>query len=113
MRAILRIFAMAVIAFSIHFASFALIPPSRGPTVRVSHAVLGIAEKVLGENYLTDYNPEGEYPRGSLHANQAGQTILFVFWLLVYLLLFALVYFVFARIRRSRVPHESWRATDS
>ena len=113
MRAILWIFAMASIAFSIHLASFALIPPTRGPTVRISHAVLGIAERVLGENYLTEYNPEGEYPRGSLHANQAGQTILFVFWLLVYLLLFSLVYFIFARIRRSRVPHESWRAADS
>lgn len=113
MRAILWIFAMASIAFGIHLASFALIPPTRGPTVRVSHAVLGIAEKVVGENYLTDYNPEGEYPRGSLHANQTGQTILFVFWLLVYLLLFTLVYFVFARIRRSRMPHESWRVGDS
>jgi hypothetical protein len=37
---------------------------------------------------------------------------LFVFWLLGYLLAFSLVYFVFARIRQSRVPHESWRATD-
>jgi hypothetical protein len=113
MRAILCIFAMAFIAFGIHFASFALIPPARGPTVRVSHAVLGIAEKVSGENYLTDYNPEGEYPRGSLHATWPGQTILLVFWLLVYLLVFSLVYCVFTRIRRSRVPHESWRATDS
>lgn len=104
---------MAVIAFGIHLASFALIPPTRGPSVRVSNTVLGVAEKVMGQNYLTDSNPEGEYPRGSLHANGPGQTILIVFWLLVYLLVFSLVYFVFARIRRSRVPHESWRAADS
>lgn len=104
---------MAVIAFSIHLASFALIPPARGPTVRISHAVLGSAGKVLGEDYLTEYNPEGEYPRGSLHANETGQQILLVFWLLVYLLVFALVYFLFARIRRSRVPHESWQAAGS
>jgi hypothetical protein len=113
MRAILRIFVMALIAFSIHLASFALIPPTRGPTVRVSHAVLGIAEKALGENYLTDYNPEGEYPRGSLHANGGGQTILIVFWSLVYLLGFSLLYLIFARMGRSRVPHESARGTDS
>jgi hypothetical protein len=104
---------MAVVAFSIHLASFALIPSTRGPSVRVSHAVLGITGKVLGDNYLTNYNPAGEYPRGSLHANEAGQTILLVFWLLVYLLVFSLVYFVFARIRRSRVPRESSRAADS
>ena len=103
MRATLWIFALALVAFSIHLASFALIPPTRGPSVRVSHAVLGIAEKVLGEDYLTDYNPEGEYPRGSLHANWPGQKILIVFWSLVYLLVFSLVYFVFARIGRSRV----------
>lgn len=102
MRAALWIVALALVAFCIHLASFALIPPTRGPSVRVSHAVLGIAEKVVGEKYLTDYNPEGEYPRGSLHANEPGQTILIVFWSLVYLLVFSLVYFVFARIGRSR-----------
>jgi hypothetical protein len=107
MRAILRIFAMAVIAFGIHLASFALIPPTRGPTVRASHAVLGIATKALGENYLTESNPEGEYPRGSLHANGPGQKILIAFWSLVYLLVFSLVYSVFAWIRRSRAPRES------
>jgi hypothetical protein len=99
MRAIFRIFAMAFIAFSIHLASFALIPPTRGPSVRVSHAVLGITGKVLGENYLTDYNPEGEYPRGSLHATGPGQTILIVFWSLVYVLVFSLGHFVFAFVR--------------
>ena len=104
---------MAFIAFSIHLASFALIPPTRVPSVRVSHAVLGIAEKVLAENYLTDTNPAGEYPRGSLHANEAGQTILLVFWLVVYLFVFSVVYFVLARIRRSLVPRESSRAADS
>lgn len=102
MRAALWIFALALVAFSIHLASFALIPPTRGPSVRVSHAVLGIAEKALGEDYLTDYDPQGEYPRGSLHANLPGQKILIVFWSLVYLLVFAFVYFVFARIGRSR-----------
>lgn len=102
MRAILWIFALALVAFSIHFASFALIPPTRGPSVRVSHAVLGIAEKVLGEDYLTEYNPEGEYPRGSLHANVSGQKILVGFWSLVYLLFFSIVYFLLARIRRLR-----------
>lgn len=107
MRAIIWIFALALVAFSIHLASFALIPPTRGPSVRVSHAVLGVAEKVLGEDYLTEYNPEGEYPRGSLHANAPGQKILVVFWSLVYLLVFSLVYVVFAKTRRSRVPHES------
>ena len=104
---------MAFIAFSIHLASFALIPSTRGPSVRVSHAVLGIAGKALAANYLTDYNPTGEYPRGSLHANEAGQTILIVFWSLVYILVFSLLYFAFARIRRSRVPRESSRAADS
>jgi len=104
---------MAVVAFSIHLASFALIPSTRGPSVRVSHVVLGITGKVLGDNYLTDYNSTGEYPRGSLHANEAGQTILIVFWSLVYLLLFSLLHFVFAMTRRSRVPRESSRATDS
>ncbi len=113
MRALLRIFLMASIAFGIHLATFALIPPTRGPTVRASHAVLGIAGKVLGDNYLTDTNPEGEYPRGSLHANEPGQTILIIFWALAYVLLFSLLYFVFARIGRSRVPHESSRAADS
>ncbi|HWM23234.1 MAG TPA: hypothetical protein VNP98_00290 [Chthoniobacterales bacterium] len=108
MRAILWIFALALVAFCIHLASFALIPPTRGPSVRVSHAVLGIAEKVLGEDYLTEYNPQGEYPRGSLHANSPGQKILVVFWSLVYLFIFSVVYFVFARMRRSRVPHESF-----
>lgn len=95
---------MAFIAFGIHLASFALIPPTRGPTVRVSHAVLGTTGKVLGENYLTDYNPEGEYPRGSLHANGPGQTILIVFWSLAYLLVFSLGYFAFAfgRTRTTR-----------
>ncbi len=107
MRAILWIFALAFVAFSIHLASFALIPPTRGPSVRASHAVLRIAEKVLGEEYVTEYNPEGEYPRGSLHANAPGQKILVVFWSLVYLLVFSLVYVVFAKTRRSRVPHES------
>jgi len=91
---------MAFIAFSIHLASFALIPPTRGPSVRVSHAVLDIAEKVLAEDYITDYNPQGEYPRGSLHANGPGQTILILFWSLMYILVFTLLYFVFARIRR-------------
>lgn len=108
MKAILWIFALAFVAFSIHLASFALIPPTRGPSVRVSHAVLGVAEKVLGEVYLTEYNPQGEYPRGSLHANAPGQKILIVFWSLVYLLVFSLVYFVVAGIGRSRVPHESF-----
>lgn len=102
MRAILRIFVMAVAAFSIHLASFALVPPTRGPTVRASHAVLGMAEKVLGENYLTESNPEGEYPQGSLHANGPGQTILIVFWSLVYLLAFSFLYFVFAFVRTRR-----------
>ena len=102
MKAILWIFALAFIAFAIHLASFALIPPTRGPTVRVSHAVLGIAEKVMGENYLTDSNPEGEYPRGSLHANGTGQTILIAFWSLVYLLIFSFIYSIFAWIGRSR-----------
>jgi hypothetical protein len=100
MRAMLWIVGLALVAFSIHLASFVLIPPTRGPTVRVSHAVLGIAEKVLGEKYVTDYNPEGEYPRGSLHANWPGQKILIVFWSLTYLLFFSLVYFVFARMGR-------------
>ena len=99
MRAILRIFTMAFIAFSIHFASFALIPPTRGPTVRVSHTVLGTTGKVRGENYLTDYNSEGEYPRGSLHATGPGQTILIAFWSLVYLLVFSLGHFVVAFVR--------------
>ena len=102
MRATLWIFALTLAAFSIHFVSFALIPPTRGPSVRVSHAVLGVAEKVLGEDYLTEYNPEGEYPRGSLHANGPGQKILVVFWSLVYLVVFSLVYFVLAGIRRLR-----------
>lgn len=93
---------MALVAFSIHLASFALIPSTRGPSVRVSHAVLRTAEKVLGEDYLTDYSPEGEYPRGSLHANPVGQKILVVFWSLVYVLVFSLVYFVLAGTRRPR-----------
>lgn len=97
---------MALVAFSIHLASFVLIPPTRGPSVRVSHAVLRIAENALGEKYLTDYSPEGEYPRGSLHATGPGQKILIVFWSLVYLVVFSLVYAVFARVGRSRVPHE-------
>jgi len=101
-RAILWILALALVAFTIHLASFALIPPTRGPTVRVSHAVLRIAEKVLGKDYVTDSNPEGEYPRGSLHANLPGQKVLIVFWSLVYLFVFSLFYFVFARIRRPR-----------
>lgn len=102
MRAALWIVALAFAAFCIHLASFALIPPTRGPSVRVSHAVLGIAEKALGEDYLTDYDPQGEYPRGSLHANLPGQKVLIVFWSLAYLFVFSLVYFVFARIGRSR-----------
>ncbi|HEV2840149.1 MAG TPA: hypothetical protein VGW39_02390 [Chthoniobacterales bacterium] len=102
MKAIFWIFALALVAFGIHFASFALIPPTRGPSVRVSHAVLGIAEKAFGGDYLTDYDPQGEYPRGSLHANLPGQKILIVFWSLVYLLVFSFVYFVVARIGRSR-----------
>ena len=102
---------MALIAFSIHLASFALIPPTRGPTVRVSHAVLGVAGNVMGDHYLTEDNPVGEYPRGSLHANEVGQSILIIFWSLVYVIIFSLLYFVFARIGRSRVPRESSRAT--
>jgi len=104
---------MALIAFAIHFASFALIPPTRGPTVRASHAVLGVAEKILGNNYLTERNPESEYPRGSLHATEPGQTILIGFWSLLYLLGFSLLYFLFARKGRRQVPRESRRATDS
>jgi hypothetical protein len=111
MRAILWIFALTFVAFSVHLASFALIPSTRGPTVRVSHVALHIAEKVLAKDYLTDYSPEAEYPPGSLHANPPGQKILIVFWLLVYLLVFSFVYFVFARIGRSRVPHESSKHT--
>lgn len=107
MRAILWICALAFIAFSIHLVSFALIPPTRGPSVRVSHAVLRIAEKVLAEDYITEHNPEAEYPRGSLHANGPGQRILIVFWSLVYLLAFSLVYFVLARLGRSRMPVRS------
>ena len=102
MRAILWIFALAFIAFGIHLASFVLIPSSRGPTDRVSHAILGIAEKVTGEHYLTEYNTEREYPRGSMHANWPGQKILIAFWSLVYLLIFSLVYSIFAWIKRSR-----------
>ena len=107
MKAILWIFALAFVAFAIHLTSFALIPPSRGPTVRASHAVLGIAGNILGQDYITDDNPEGEYPRGSLHANGPGQKILIAFWSLVYLLVFSLVYSVFAWIGRSRAPRES------
>ena len=107
MKAILWIFALALVALVIHLASFALIPSTRGPTVRVSHAVLGIAEKVTGEHYLTEYNTEREYPRGSLHANWPGQEVLIAFWSLVYLLIFSLVYSVVAWIGRSRAPHES------
>jgi hypothetical protein len=102
MKAILWIFALALVAFGIHLASFALIPPTRGPTDRVSHAVLDIAEKVTGEHYLTDYNAEKEYPQGSLHANWPGQKVLIGFWALVYLLVFSLLYSVVAWIRRSR-----------
>lgn len=105
-RAIFLICAWALFAFGIHFASFALIPPTRGPSVRVSHAVLRVAEKVLGENYLTDYNVQGEYPSGSLHASAQGQEILLAFWLLVYLTIVTLVYIVFAWMGRSRAPHE-------
>jgi hypothetical protein len=100
MKAILWIFGCATVAFAIHLASFALIPPTRGPSVRISHGVLHLAEKVLGEQYVTDYNAAEEYPRGSLHANGPGQKILIGFWLLVYLLVFSLVYSVLARIRR-------------
>jgi hypothetical protein len=102
MRAIFWIFTWAVIAFCIHFASFALIPPTRGPSVRASHAVLHVAEKVAGERYVTEFNPEAEYPRGSLHATEQGQKILIAFWLLVYVIVFSLVYSVFALIGRSR-----------
>ena len=63
MRAVLWIFILALVAFGIHFASFAVIPATRGPTVRVSHAVLGAAGNVMGDNYLTSSNPETEYPR--------------------------------------------------
>ena len=101
MRAILWIFGCAAVAFAIHLASFALIPPTRGPTVRVSHAVLHLAEKVLGKQYVTDYDAAEEYPRGSLHANAPGQKILIGFWLLVYLLIFSLVHSVWAWTRRS------------
>ena len=107
MRATLWILGCAVVAFGIHLASFALIPPTRGPTVRASHAVLHVAEKVTGEQYVTDYDAAEEYPRGSLHANGPGQKILIGFWSLVYLLVFSLVCFVFARIRRPRVSHGS------
>jgi hypothetical protein len=107
MKAILWICGGAVVAFGLHFASFALIPPTRGPSVRVSQAVLHIAERVLGEQYVTDYNFTDEYPRGSLHATGPGQKILIGFWLLVYLLVFSLVYFVFAGMRRSRVSQGS------
>ena len=113
MRAILRIFAMALIAFGIHLASFALIPSTRGPSVRVSHAVLGVAGNVVAE-IITSRNttPQGEYPRGSLHANAPrDKAVLIVFWSLVYVIIFSLLYFVFARIGRSRVPRESSRAT--
>jgi hypothetical protein len=102
MRAILWIFALAFVAFTVHLTSFALIPPTRGPTVRASHAVLGIAEKILGENYVTEDNPESEYPRGSLYATWPGQRILIVFWSLAYLFVFSLVYSIFAWIKRSR-----------
>jgi hypothetical protein len=107
MKAIIWIFALALIAFAIHLASFALIPSSRGPSDRVSHAVLGIAEKVTGEHYLTEYNTEREYPQGSLHATWPGQEILIAFWSLVYLFVFSLVYSVFAWIRRSSARHKS------
>ena len=100
MRAILWIFALAFVAFAIHLASFALSPATRGPTVRVSHAVLGIAEKALGKDYLTEYNSEREYPRGSLHTNGPGQKLLIGFWSLVYLFVFSFVYSLFAWIRR-------------
>jgi hypothetical protein len=102
MRAILWIFALAFVAFGIHLASFALIPPTRGPTVRVSHAVLGVATKALRADYVTEDNSEREYPQGSLHANWPGQRILIVFWSLVYLLIFSLVYSIVAWIKRSR-----------
>lgn len=107
MRAILWICGCAALAFAIHFASFALIPPTRGPTVRASHAVLHIAENVLGEQYVTDYDAAEEYPRGSLHANASGQRVLVGFWSLVYLFVFSLVYFVLARIRRAGGLHEA------
>jgi hypothetical protein len=102
MRAILWIFIWALVAFGIHFASFALIPATRGPTVRASHAVLHVAEKVTGEQYVTETNPAGEYPRDSLHASEPGQTIVIAFWALVYLLVFSLVRLVLALIKRSR-----------
>jgi|ERR1043166_203670 hypothetical protein len=106
MRAILWIFTWSLIAFSIHLGSFVLIPPTRGPTVRASHAALHVAEKVLHESYVTDYNPAGEYPRGSLHANWAGQKVLIVFWLLAYLLVSSLIYSVVAGVRSARGPRE-------
>lgn len=106
MKAVCWIFTWSFIAFSVHLASFALIPPTRGPTVRASHAALHVAEKLLTETYLTDYNPEGEYPRGSLHANWAGQKLLIASWFLAYLLVFSFVYFVVAMIGHSRKSRE-------
>jgi hypothetical protein len=107
MKATLWILGCAAVAFAIHLASFALIPPTRGPTVRASHAALHLAEKILGQQYVTEDSAAEEYPRGSLHANGPGQKILIVFWSLVYLLFFSLVHFVFARVRRSRVSRGS------
>jgi hypothetical protein len=107
MKAILWICGCAFVALAVHFASFALIPPTRGPTFRVSHAVLGVAEKALGEKYLTETSPDREYPRGSLHANGPGQKILITFWSLTYLLVFSIVYSLFAWMGRSRGPHKS------
>ena len=101
MRAIVWIFILSFVAFSLHFASFAFIPATRGLTVRVSHALLAVAGNAMGDNYLTETNPEPEYPGGSLHATEEGQTILIVFWSLVYLIGFSLIYLVVARIRRA------------
>jgi hypothetical protein len=107
MKAVFWIFVWALVAFAIHFASFAFIPATRGPTVEASHAVLHLAEKITGEQYVTESNPAAEYPRGSLHASEAGQTILIAFWFLVYLVVFALVYSVLALFRGSRGKLES------
>ncbi len=105
-RAILLILAWAIFLFGIHFATFALIPATRGPTVRVSNAVLHVAENALGQNFLTESNPVVEYPSGSLHANADGQKILILFWLVAYLLVVALVYVVIAWLGRSRARPE-------
>src|SRR6185312_12295824 len=101
-RAIFLIVAWTIFAFGIHFATFALIPASRGPTVRVSHEVLRVAGDVLGASYLTESNPVVEYPAGSMHANADGQKILILFWLVAYLLVITIIYSVAVLIGRSR-----------